>query len=80
MPAAIPKKLRRQAKALFVWYSQERAAIKMMHDENDVLAVDELVVVRDLLRKSKHACQHRRKFKVLSRIKSFLCYPKGVGQ
>ena len=57
----------------------------MMHDEKNVLADDELVVARDLLRKSKHAClyilsEHRRKFKVLRHIKSFLCYPKGVRQ
>ena len=28
----------------------------MIHDENDVLTDDELVVVRGILRKSKHAC------------------------
>ena len=28
----------------------------MIHDENNVLTADELVVVRDLLRNSKHAC------------------------
>ena len=54
--SAIPKNLRRQAKTIFVWYLKERADLKMMHDENDVLTDDELVVVRDVLRKSKHAC------------------------
>ena len=53
---AIPKNLRRQAKAIFVWYPKERAHLKMIHDENDVLTDDELVVARNFLKKSKHAC------------------------
>ena len=53
---AIPKNLRRQAKAIFVWYSKERADLKTIHNENDVLTDDELVFVRGILRKSKHAC------------------------
>ena len=47
---ATAKHLRRQAKAIFVWYPRERADLKMIHDENDVLTDDELVVVRDILR------------------------------
>ena len=57
---AIPKNLRRQAKAIFAWYPKERADLKMIHDKNNVLMDDELVVVRDLLRKSKHACLYIR--------------------
>ena len=33
-----------------------KADLKTIHDENDVLTDDELVVVRGILRKSKHAC------------------------
>ena len=40
--------LRRQAKAIFVWYPKERGDVKMIHDENDVLMDDELVVARKL--------------------------------
>ena len=54
--SAIPKNLRRQAKDYFVWYPKERANLKMIHDENNVLTDDELVIVRDFLRTSKHAC------------------------
>ena len=54
--SAIPKNLRRQAKAIFVWYPKEREDLKLIHDENNVMTDVELVVVRDLLRKSKHAC------------------------
>ena len=68
--SAIPKNLRRLARAIFVWYPKERADLKMIHDENHVLTDDELVIVRDLLKESKHAClcirnEHPRKFKVL---------------
>ena len=54
--SAIPKNLRRQAMAIFVWYPKERGDLKMICDENVVLTDDELVVVIDLLKKSKHAC------------------------
>ena len=57
---AIPKNLRRQAKAIFVWYPKERADLKMIHNENDVLTDDELVVVKGILRKSRHACLYIR--------------------
>ena len=46
----IPKKLREQAKAIFVWYPKARIDLKMIHDENDVLTDDELVVARDFLK------------------------------
>ena len=31
---------------------KRKSSLKMIHDENDVLTVDELVFVRDFLRKS----------------------------
>ena len=51
--SAISKKLRRQAKAIFVWYPKERGDLKMIHDENDVLTDDELVVARNFLKEVK---------------------------
>ena len=54
--SAIPKNLRRQAMAIFVWYPKERGDLKTIHDEKDVLTDDELVVVSYLLKKSRHAC------------------------
>ena len=50
----IPKKLREQAKAIFVWYPMARIHLKMIHDENDVLTDTELVVARDFLKTSKY--------------------------
>ena len=47
--------------------------LKMIKDENSVLTDDELVIVRDFLRTSKHAClcirnEHPRGFKVLNPV------------
>ena len=69
--SAIPKNLRKQVKAIFVWYPQKKADLKMIHDENNVLTNDELVIVGDFLRTSKHAClyirnEHPRGFNVLN--------------
>ena len=58
--SAVPKKLRRQAIAMFVWYPKQRGDLKMIYDENDVLTDDELFVVRDSLRNSKYACLYLR--------------------
>ena len=52
----IPIKLREQAKAIFYWYLKARADLQTMHNENDVLTDDELVIARNFLKKSKHIC------------------------
>ena len=39
-----------------MWYPKERADLKMIHDGNDLRTDDELVVARNFLKKSKHAC------------------------
>ena len=53
----IPNKLREQVKAIFVWYPNARADLKTIHDENDVLTDDELLIATNFLRKSRYACQ-----------------------
>ena len=58
--SAIPKTLRKQVKAIFVWYPKKRADLKAIHDENDVLTDDELVIARNFLKKSRHACLYIR--------------------
>ena len=50
---AIPKNLRKHAKPIFVLYPKERADLKMIHDENNVLTDDELLVFRDFLKETK---------------------------
>ena len=52
----IPKDLRRESKAIFVWYPKEQGDFKAIHEENDVLTDDELVVARGILRESKYGC------------------------
>lgn len=52
--SAITKNLRRQAKVILVWFPKERADLKMIHDEVNVLTDDELFIVMDVLKLSKH--------------------------
>ena len=56
----IRKNLRKQAKAIFVWYPKERRDLKAIHEKNDVLTDDELVVARGLLRESRYECLYIR--------------------
>ena len=43
----IPKNLKRLAKAIFISYAKERADLKTIQFENDVLTNDKLVIVRE---------------------------------
>ena len=43
-----------------MWYPDERTDLKTIHEENYVLTDDQLVVVRDILTDSKHACLYTR--------------------
>ena len=56
--------------SIFVWFPKERGDPKIIHNENNVLTDDELVIVRGLLKESKHAClyirnENPRRFKVV---------------
>ena len=57
---AIPKNLRRQAKAIFTWYPKERGDMKTIHEENDVLTNNELIVVKEHLKNVKQSCLYIR--------------------
>ena len=57
---AIPKNLRRQAKVIFVWYPKERGDLKAIHEENDVLTNNELIVAKKFFKKSKYGCPYIR--------------------
>ena len=62
---SIPKKLRQQAKAIFVWYPKARIDLKTIRDENDVLTDDKLVVARNFLKsQGMVACIYKMKFLV----------------
>ena len=60
----IPENLRRQAKAIFVWYSKVRGDLKMIHDENDMITDHELLVARGLYISNKFPCG----FKLLNHV------------
>ena len=49
--SAIQKDLRRQAKAIFVWYPKERADFKMMYDESKVI-IENVLFILGLFSKS----------------------------
>ena len=71
--SAVRQDLRRQDKAIFVWYPKERTDLRTIHDENDVLTDDELVVARKFFKKSEYAClyiqnEFPRRFKLLNHI------------
>ena len=79
----IPKKLREQPKSIFVWYPKTTIDLKIIHNENDVLTDDELVVARNFFKKSEHACLNIKNefswgFKLLNHIWGdyFLSEPK----
>ena len=57
---AIPKNLRRQAKTIFVWYPKLRADLKAIHEENDLLNDNDIIVVRKFFKKSKYECLYMR--------------------
>ena len=68
---AIPKNLQRQTKTIFMWYPKEQGDLKAIHEENDVLTDDELVVARGRLRESRYGClyiqnEYPRGFKLLN--------------
>ena len=52
---------------------KEWVYFKMIHDVSNVLTDDELVIVRDFLRTSKHAClyirnEHPQKYRALNHV------------
>ena len=54
---AIPKNIRRQAKLLYVWYPKNRMDLNAIHEENDVIEMqDELANVKKQLKQGKHTC------------------------
>ena len=57
---AIPKNLRRQAKAIFTCYPKERGDMRTIHEENNMLTNDELIIIIEHLKNAKQACLYIR--------------------
>ena len=53
---AVPNRIRRQAKMLYVWYPKNRTNLNTIHEENDVIEMGELARVKAELKRGKHTC------------------------
>ena len=54
---AIPKNIRRQAKMLYIRYPENRTDLNVIHEENDVIEMqEELARVKKQLKQGKHTC------------------------
>ena len=52
----IPNNIRRQEKMLYIWYPKNRTDLNIIHEENDVIEMEELARVKDELKQAKHTC------------------------
>ena len=53
---AVPNNIRRQAKMLYVWYPKNRTDLNTIHEENDVIGLEELAGVKAQVKRGKHTC------------------------
>ena len=53
---AVPNNIRRQAKMLYVWYPKNRTDLNTIHEENDVIGLEELARVKAQLKWGKCTC------------------------
>ena len=66
---AIPNNIRRQTKMLYVWYPKNRMDLNIIHEENDIIGLEELARVKAELKQGKHTClimrmEHPRAYKI----------------
>ena len=50
---AVPNNIRRQAKMLYVWYPKSRTDLNTIHEENNVIGLEELARVKEKLKWGK---------------------------
>ena len=54
---AVPNNIRRQAKMIYIWYPKNRTDLNVIHEENDVIEMqEELARVKTQLKQGKHTC------------------------
>ena len=53
---AVPNNIRRQAKMPYVWYPENRMDLNTIHEENDIVGLEELARVKAQLKWGKHIC------------------------
>ena len=66
---AVPINIRRQAKMLYICYPKNRTDLNTIHEENDVIGLEELARVKAQLKRGKHTClimrmEHPRAYKI----------------
>ena len=66
---AVPNNIQRQAKMLYVWYPKNRTNLNTIHEENDIIVLEELARVKAQLKRGKHTCliirmEHPRAYKI----------------
>ena len=47
----IPNNIRRQAKMLYVWYPKNRMDLNTIHEENDIIGLEDLARIKDQLKR-----------------------------
>ena len=47
---AVPNNIRRQAKMLYIWYPKNRTDLNTIHEENDIIGLEELARVKAQLK------------------------------
>ena len=66
---AVPNNIRRKAKMLHVWYPKNRTDLNTIHEENDIIGLEELARVKAELKQGKHTClimrmEHSRAYEI----------------
>ena len=66
---AVPNNIRRQAEMLYVRYPKNQTDLNTIHEENDVIGLEELARVKAQLKWGKHTClimrmEHPRAFMI----------------
>ena len=66
---AVPNNIRRQAKMLYLWYPKNRTDLNTIHEDNDIIGLEELARVKAQLKQGKHTClimrmEHPRAYKI----------------
>ena len=65
----VPNNIRRQAKMLYVWHQKNRTDLNTVHEENDIIGLEELARVKAQQKWGKHTCliirmEHPRAYKI----------------
>ena len=53
---AILNNIRRQVKMPYIWYPKNRTDLNIIHEENDIIEMEELARVKAQLKWGKHTC------------------------